>query len=73
MPGRDGTGPYSRNGRRMNGCRRDKPSRFYCQRNDRYLENDQTLLKNQAHYYEEELKRINSRLDRLNAESISSE
>ena len=87
MPRRDGTGPYSDerglygggNRQRINGCRRDdrgrgnNRSRFYCQRNSDYFENGQTLIKNQAHYHEDALKRINSRLDSLKSESAPSE
>lgn len=79
MPRRDGTGPYNgKNGRRMNECRRDGGVRNRrrnpsdCRRYNDYLDNDEVTLKNQAQYYEEELKRINSRLDHLNTKSISS-
>ena len=77
MPRRDGTGPYNGgNSHRMNGCRRADGLRArrrndpYCRRTNDCLVNDEITLKNQAQYYEEELKRINSQIDRLNSKSL---
>lgn len=81
MPGRDGTGPYKNSmiGRRMNGCQRGADVRGrrnqypYCRRFNDYYENEEIVLKNQAQFYEAELKDIKNRLDSLNSKTVSNE